>query len=69
MKLQQIVDHLAAVVTDMNDNSEHDLAFKAQAAILAVDAVQRACADYGSMDSDMVGDWPLTSPASGGSES
>src|ERR1700723_2480443 len=49
MRLQQIIDHLAAVVDDMNDNSEHDLAFKAQAAIVAVDAVQRACADYGSM--------------------
>lgn len=61
MKLQQIIDHLAACVADMNANSEHDIAFKAQAAILAVDAVQVACSEYGSMDADMVGDWPIES--------
>jgi hypothetical protein len=60
VKLQDIIDHLVAVVADMNANSEHDLAFKAQAAILAVDAVQQACADFGSMDAQMVGDWPIT---------
>jgi hypothetical protein len=60
VKLQDIIDHLVAVVADMNANSEHDLAFKAQAAILAVDAVQQACSDFGSMDAQMVGDWPIT---------
>lgn len=59
MTLQQIIDHLAKCVSDMNANSEHDLAFKAQAAILAVDAVQVECANYGSMDANMVGDWPI----------
>jgi hypothetical protein len=52
-------------VADMNDNSEHDLALKAQTAIVAVDAVQRACSDSGSVDAEMVGDWPVISPASG----
>ena len=65
MRLQQIIDHLAAVVAEMNANSEHDMALKAQTAIVAVDAVQRACADYGSMDSDMVGDWPVASGSGG----
>jgi hypothetical protein len=44
----------------MNDNSVHDIAFKAQAAILAVDAVQAACSEYGSRDKNDVGDWPVT---------
>jgi hypothetical protein len=29
------------------------------AALVAVDAVQVACAEYGSVDADMVGDWPI----------
>lgn len=63
MTLQDIVDHLAACVTDMNDNSEHDIAFKAQAAILAVNALQAACCDYGIHDEIGVGDWPITTQA------
>jgi hypothetical protein len=43
----------------MNANSEHDLAFKTQAAILAVDVVQSTCAEYGRLDATTeAGDWP-----------
>lgn len=62
MTLQQIIDHLAACVADMNASSDHDLAFKAQAAILAVDAVQSACAELGFLDNTgEAGDWPIPS--------
>jgi len=60
MTLQEIIDHLVACVTDMNENSVHDLALKAQLAIAAVDLLQSACADFGSFDSTKEsGDWPI----------